>query len=101
MNNESMWTWILLGCELVGITGMLLIGARKWWGWALVLAHSMPWLAYSIVFHKPGFIAMSVMWIGTHARNMHVWRKNHLPPATAGMIDTVSPAGTAVLSPSR
>lgn len=37
----------------------------------------MPWLAYSIVFHKPGFIAMSVMWIGTHARNMHVWRKNH------------------------
>ncbi len=79
MNNESMWTWILLGCELVGISGMLLIGARKWWGWALVLAHSLPWLAYSIVFHKPGFIAMSVMWIGTHARNLHVWRKNNSP----------------------
>lgn len=77
MDNESAWTWILLGCELVGITGMLLVGARKWWGWALVLAHSMPWLAYSIVFNKPGFIAMSVMWIGTHARNMHLWRKNN------------------------
>jgi hypothetical protein len=78
MNNESIWTWILLGCELVGITGMLLVGARKWWGWALVLAHSMPWLAYSIVFNKPGFVAMSVMWIGTHTRNMHVWRKNNI-----------------------
>jgi hypothetical protein len=77
MNNEMVWTWILLGCELVGISGMLLVGARKWWGWALVLAHSMPWLAYSIVFHKPGFVAMSVMWIGTHARNMHLWRKSN------------------------
>ncbi|MEK7410432.1 MAG: hypothetical protein AAB327_03465 [Actinomycetota bacterium] len=77
MTNESIWTWILLGCELVGITGMLLVGARKWWGWALVLAHSMPWLAYSVVFNKPGFVAMSVMWIGTHTRNMHVWRRNN------------------------
>lgn len=77
MENEAIWTWILLGCELVGITGMLLVGARKWWGWALVLAHSMPWLAYSIVFNKPGFIAMSVMWIGTHTRNMHLWRKSN------------------------
>ena len=77
MTNESIWTWILLGCELVGITGMLLVGARKWWGWALVLAHSMPWLAYSVVFNKPGFVAMSVMWIATHTRNMHVWRKNN------------------------
>ncbi len=77
MNSEAIWTWILLGCELVGITGMLLVGARKWWGWALVLAHSMPWLAYSIAFHKPGFIAMSVMWIGTHTHNMRLWRKNN------------------------
>lgn len=90
MNNESIWTWILLGCELVGITGMLLVGARKWWGWALVLAHSMPWLAYSIVFHKPGFIAMSVMWIGTHARNMHMWRKNNMSTTSIEPIPTHS-----------
>lgn len=81
MNNETIWTWVLLGCELVGITGMLLIGARKWWGWALVLAHSMPWLAYSVVFNKPGFIAMSVMWIATHTRNMFIWRKSIKPTA--------------------
>ena len=75
MNNEATWTWILLGFEFVGITGMWLVGARKWWGWGMVLTSSMPWLAYAIVFHKPGFVAMSCIWIVTHSRNMVRWRK--------------------------
>ncbi len=76
MNNEATWTWILLGFEFVGITGMWLVGARKWWGWGMVLASSVPWLAYAIVFHKPGFVAMSCIWIVTHSRNMVRWRKH-------------------------
>ena len=76
MNNEATWTWILLGFEFVGITGMWLVGARKWWGWGMVLTSSMPWLAYAIVFHKPGFVAMSCIWIVTHSRNMVRWRKH-------------------------
>ncbi len=75
MNNETTWTWILLGFEFVGITGMWLVGARKWWGWGMVLTSSMPWLAYAIVFHKPGFVAMSCIWIVTHSRNLVRWRK--------------------------
>jgi hypothetical protein len=102
MHNEATWTWILLGFEFVGITGMWLVGARKWWGWGMVLCGSAPWLAYAIVFNKPGFIAMSCIWITTHSRNMIVWRRNaQQPPATAGIMDTVSPAGTLVFSPSR
>ena len=77
MSNEALWTWGLLICEVVGIAGFWLVGARKWWGWAIVLAHSFPWLAYAIVFDKPGFIAMSTLWIVTHTRNMVRWQRAH------------------------
>jgi hypothetical protein len=77
MSNEALWTWGLLICEVVGIAGFWLVGARKWWGWAIVLAHSFPWLAYAIVFNKPGFIAMSTLWIVTHTRNMVRWQRAH------------------------
>jgi len=76
MHNEATWTWVLLGFEFIGITGMWLVGARKWWGWGMVLTGSAPWLAYAIVFNKPGFIVMSMIWITTHSRNMIVWRKH-------------------------
>ena len=78
MHNEATWTWVLLGFEFIGITGMWLVGARKWWGWGMVLTGSTPWLAYAIVFNKPGFIVMSLIWITTHSRNMFVWRKHAL-----------------------
>ena len=100
--SETTWTWMLLGFELFAIAGLWLVGARKWWGWAMVLASSLPWFTYSIVFNKPGFTAMSLLYIATHTSNLYRWRKQTAqPPATAGMIDTVSPAGTAVLSQSK
>ena len=69
----------------------------------MVLASSLPWLAYSIVFDKPGFTAMSLLYITTHTTNLLRWRRQHRaqPPATAGMIETVEPSATLVLSPSR
>lgn len=102
--SENTWTWMLVGFELIAISGLWLVGARKWWGWALVLASSLPWFAYSVVFDKPGFTAMSLIYITTHISNLYRWRRMDRagqPPATAGMIDTVSPDGTLVLSPSR
>ena len=75
--SENTWTWMLVGFELIAISGLWLVGARKWWGWAIVLAHSFPWLAYAIVFNKPGFIAMSTLWIVTHTRNMVRWQRAH------------------------
>ena len=102
--SENTWTWMLVGFELIAISGLWLVGARKWWGWGLVLASSLPWLLYSILFDKPSFTAMSLIYITTHVSNLHRWRRiarADQPPATAGMIDTVSPEGTLVLSPSK
>lgn len=101
--SETAWTWLLVGFEVVAIGGLWLVGARKWWGWAMVLASSLPWFTYSIVFDKPGFTAMSLLYIATHTTNLLRWRRQHRaqPPATAGMIETVEPSATLVLSPSR
>lgn len=71
--SETTWTWVLLGMEFLGVFGMWNVGNRKWWGWALVLVHSFPWLAYSIIFNKPGFVAMSFLWISMHLRNTVKW----------------------------
>lgn len=74
---EATWTWILVGFELVAIGGMWMVGARKWWGWGMVLSSSLPWMVYAIVFNKPGFVVMSSIYIVTHSNNLYRWRKKH------------------------
>ena len=75
---EATWSWILVGFELVAIGGMWMVGARKWWGWGLVLTSSLPWMVYAIVFNKPGFVVMSSIYIITHSNNLYRWRKRHV-----------------------
>jgi len=74
--SENTWTWILLFFEMIGLTGTFLVGNRKWYGWAIILAHSVPWFIYSIIYNKPGFIAMSFMWWTVNFINMMKWRNN-------------------------
>jgi len=78
---EATWSWILVGFELVAIGGMWMVGARKWWGWGLVLTSSLPWMVYAIVFNKPGFVVMSSIYIITHSNNLYRWRKRHVKDA--------------------
>lgn len=75
MSAETTWTWVLFFFELIGITGMWFVGRKFWWGWLIVLLHSIPWVIYSVIYGKPGFIAMSVMWWTVNAVNMTKWRK--------------------------
>jgi hypothetical protein len=78
--NDATWTWVLFSMEIVGVTGMLVVGKKIWWGWMIVLLHSIPWFIYSISHDKPGFIAMSVMWWISHAYNMTKWRREQHKP---------------------
>lgn len=75
MDAETIWTWVLFTFEVIGITGMWIVGKKIWWGWAIVLTHSIPWFIYSLAYDKPGFIAMSFMWWIVNATNMIKWRK--------------------------
>lgn len=74
MDAETVWTWILFCFEIMGITGTFFVGRKYWWGWLIVLLHSMPWFAYSLIYDKPGFIAMSFMWWMVNFYNMMRWR---------------------------
>jgi hypothetical protein len=78
--NDATWTWLLFAMEIIGVAGMFVVGKKIWWGWAIVLAHSLPWFVYSISHDKPGFIAMSLMWWVTHFYNMVKWRQEHNQP---------------------
>ena len=78
--NDATWTWILFAMEIIGVAGMLVVGKKIWWGWLIVLLHSIPWFIYSISHNKPGFIAMSAMWWISHAYNMTKWRKEQHKP---------------------
>ncbi|MFM8810967.1 MAG: hypothetical protein ACKOEK_02135 [Actinomycetota bacterium] len=75
--SEQTWSWLLVGFELLAIGGMWLVGARKWWGWGMVLASSLPWMVYGMIFSKHGFIVMSSLYILTHSRNLVKWRRQH------------------------
>ena len=74
MDAETTWTWVLFFFEIFGITGTFFIGKKYWWGWLIILLHSIPWFIYSIIYGKPGFIAMSLMWWAMNYYNMRTWR---------------------------
>lgn len=75
MSAEHLWTWILFAFEIVGVTGTWIVGQRRlWWGWLIILVHSIPWVVYSIVYNKPGFIAMSGLWWSVNLANALKWR---------------------------
>jgi hypothetical protein len=74
MDAETTWTWVLFFFEMFGITGTFFVGKKYWWGWLIILLHSIPWFIYSIIYGKPGFIAMSLMWWAMNYYNMRTWR---------------------------
>ena len=76
---ETTWTYLLLAFEILGVTGMYLVGKKLWYGWAIVLTHSIPWFIYSITYAKPGFIIMSLMWWTINTYNMIKWRNQKTP----------------------
>jgi hypothetical protein len=43
----------------------------------MVLASSLPWMVYGLIFSKHGFIVMSSLYILTHSRNLVKWRRQH------------------------
>lgn len=83
MSAETLWTWLLFGFELIGVAGTLIVGQRRlWWGWLIILAHSIPWFVYSIVYNKPGFIAMCGLWWTVNLANAMKWRSERVKNET-------------------
>jgi len=73
--SESFWTWVLFLFEIVGISGMWMVGRKVWWGWAIVLGHSIPWAIYSVSYERWGFVAMVGLWWSVNSVNMVRWKR--------------------------
>ena len=71
--SEVFWTWLLFSMELIGVSGMMFVGRMKWWGWVIVLLHSIPWFIYAVIHNKPGFIAMTFLWWSINSFNAYKW----------------------------
>ena len=78
--SESAWSWTLFAFEVIGITGMWIVGRRLWWGWLIVLLHSVPWFVYSLISERRGFTAMTLMWWTVNAWNMVRWKRSAVHP---------------------
>lgn len=67
----EVWSWVLSG---IGVTGLFLVGRRKWWAWCITALNEVLWIAYALVTRQYGFIFGALAYIGVHAHNMRKWR---------------------------
>jgi hypothetical protein len=85
--SEEVWSWSLFAAELVGLVAMsVLVGKRRiWWGWLVVAVFvSVPWIAYSVITNRLGFLALSLTWLTVHLTNARRWRAENRAEQTQG-----------------
>lgn len=75
--SEIVWTWLLFSMEIIGVVGSFYVGNKKWYGHLIIALHSFPWAIYSLIFDKPGFLAMWFLWQTMHLRNMWKWKHDN------------------------
>jgi hypothetical protein len=68
-----MW-WILLVFEAIGLWGQTQVGNGRWWGWAVVLLHSIPWFVFCLVDGLWGAALMPPLWWIVNLRNLRKWK---------------------------
>jgi hypothetical protein len=68
--------WLVLFCfEIVGLWGSWIVGSGRWWGWVIVMSHSIPWLIFSIIWGRWGAALMPPLWWIVQGSNAIRWRR--------------------------
>lgn len=73
---ESDWWWVLLAFEAIGVTGQWIVGSGRWWGWLIVLGHSIPWVIVAVTFDRWGAAAMAPLWWTVNSVNAYRWHRH-------------------------
>jgi hypothetical protein len=66
-------SWIL---GILGVTGLLIAGRRRWWGWTINLANEVLWVIYAIRTAQYGFILMAAGYGSVYAYNAYKWKQH-------------------------
>lgn len=73
--SEQSWWLVLFVFEIVGLSGQLVIGRGRWWGWLVVLVHSIPWFVVALAYGNFGAACMPPLWWAVNGFNMFKWLK--------------------------
>jgi len=68
----TLWA-ILLVFEAIGLVGQWIVGSGKWWGWLIVLGHSIPWFVMNLMFGSPVAALMAPLWWTVNGLNCLRW----------------------------
>ena len=68
---EQLWSWVL---SAVGVTGLLVVGRRKWWGWVVAFTNECLWVGYALATRQYGFIFGALAYGSVHLHNAWRWR---------------------------
>jgi ribosomal protein S18 acetylase RimI-like enzyme len=65
----------------MGVSGLVVVGNRKRWGWLVCVATQPIWVVYALISVQYGFIVSAVILGTTYTRNFLAWGKpqNDLP----------------------
>lgn len=72
---EQVWSWVL---SCIGVTGLLLIGKRKWWAWGIAALNEMLWICYALITRQYGFIFGALAYMTVHAHNARKWKRGEV-----------------------
>ncbi len=74
--SEQSWWLVLLAFEAIGLWGQWVVGTNRWWGWGVVMLHSVPWFVFSLVYGNWGAALMPPLWWSVNGWNLRKWRRN-------------------------
>ena len=59
--------------SIIGVTALVLIGMRKWWGWAIAFVNECLWIVFAIVTRQHGFILGALVYGTVNIMNGVKW----------------------------
>jgi hypothetical protein len=68
-----MWSWVL---ATIGVLGIYFVGRKTIWGWLVLLANEVIWIAYALTTKQYGFIVSAVAYAIVYVRSFVHWRRD-------------------------
>lgn len=81
---ETEWA-ILLAFEALGLWGSWKVGSGRWWAWAIILGHSIPWFVLQLSAGAYVAAAMAPLWWTVNLANLIRWRRGQIRPSSASI----------------
>lgn len=61
--------------SIIGMTALILIGQRKWYGWALAMFNECIWIVFAIATKQHGFILGAIFYGSINLHNAIKWKQ--------------------------